>query len=165
MSIPKVKPWQAGLVVGLLAALAQAVYNVMPETIEGVAGYKRAPPAYGFCMFCHVRDFVNWFLVRLVPWMKPAPISVVIPVLTVIGVIVGASLTAIAAKEFSWKKTINPGLAATYGFLVVFFAGLLGACPVRITLRAAYFGVVGFVGVFSMILGTWVATEFVLKRP
>jgi len=162
--IPKLKPWQTGLIVGLLAALIQIVYNLIPQTVEGNPSYKTGPVAYGYCMFCHVRDLVNWSIKGLVPWMTPAPISAVVPALTIIGIIVGAALTAIAAKEFSWRRTINPALAFIYGSLVAFFAAILGACPIRIMLRLSYFDVIGLIGLFSVILGAITATEFVLKR-
>jgi hypothetical protein len=140
------------------------VYNFMPQTVEGNSGYKVAPVAYSYCMFCHVRDLVNWGVKGLVPWMTPAPISAVVPALTIIGIIVGAALTAIAAKEFSWRRTINPGLAFLYGILVAVFAAILGACPIRIMLRLSYFDVIALIGLFSVILGAITATEFVLKR-
>ncbi len=162
--IPKLKAWHSGFIIGLSAALAQAVYYALPRTVEGVPAYKIGPVAYGFCMFCHVRDFVNWFLKGLIPWMTPAPISVIVPVLTVFGIIVGAALAAIIAKEASWRKTINPALTFICGILVVFFAAILGSCPIRIVLRAAYFDVMGFIGILSVAIGAIVASEFVLKR-
>ena len=161
---PRLKAWQAGFIVGLSAALIQAVYNIMPKTVEGVKAYSIGPVAYGFCMFCHVRDFVNWFLKGSIPWLKVAPISAVVPVLSVVGVLVGGSLTAIAAKDFSFRKTTNPVSSFIYGVLVVFFAAVLGACPWRLSLRVAYFGVVAFVGWIFLILGVLVATKFILKR-
>ncbi|MEM2883911.1 MAG: hypothetical protein QXY08_04950, partial [Nitrososphaerales archaeon] len=75
----RIKTWQAGFVVGLLSALAQSIYNLMPKAVEGVAAYKLAPVAYGFCMFCHVRDIVNWFMRSFFSFMTPAPISTIIP--------------------------------------------------------------------------------------
>ena len=161
--IPKLKAWHAGFIIGLSAALAQAVYYALPRTVEGVPAYKIGPVAYGFCMFCHVRDLVNWFIKGLIPWMTPAPISVIVPVLTFLGIIVGAALVAIIAKEASWRRTINPALTFIYGILVVFFAAILGSCPIRIVLRAAYFDAMGFIGILSLAIGAFVAAN-ILKR-
>lgn len=159
-----VKTWWAGFIVGLAAALAQAVYNVMPKTVEGIAGYKIDPPAYGFCMFCHTRDVVNWFLQSLFPWMKPAPISAVVPALTVIGILIGAFIAALLTGEIRVRKTINPVLNFIYAFLVVFFAAILGACPIRIALRGAYLEPIAFVGIAAMVIGVIVASELLIKR-
>jgi len=161
---PRLKAWQSGFIVGISAALIQAVYNVLPTAVKEFPAYRIAPPAYGFCMFCHVRDFINWFLKGSIPWMKVAAISTIVPVLTVVGVFVGGSLTAIAAKEFSFRKTINPSLGFIYGFLVAFSAALLGACSSRVLLRVAYFDVAALVGLIFLILGVFVATKFILKR-
>ena len=37
-----------GITAGLLAVLADAIFDVRP------------PEAYGICMACHARDLVNW---------------------------------------------------------------------------------------------------------
>jgi len=162
--LPRLKAWQAGLIIGLFAALAQAVYNVLPKTVEGFPAYRIAPPAYGFCMFCHVRDLVNWFLNGAIPWMKVAPISVIVPTLTAVGILIGGSLTAVAVGEFHLKRTYNPGLGFIYGLLVALSAAVLGACSTRVLLRVAYFDAVAVFGLISLILGVFVATEFILKR-
>ena len=160
----RVKTWQAGLIVGFLSALAQYVYNFMPKSVEGVAAYKLAPVAYGFCMFCHVRDIVNTFMRNAFSFMTPAPISTIIPALTIVGLLLGAYVSAISTKSFNVRKTVNPALAFVYGLLVASFAAILGACPIRIVLRAAYIDVIAFVGVAAMIVGAIVASELLLKR-
>lgn len=160
----RVKTWQAGLIVGFLAAVAQSMYRVMPKAVEGVAAYKLAPVAYGFCMFCHIRDIVNWFMRNIFSFMTPAPIAAIIPTLTVVGLLIGAYISARATKSFNIRKTVNPALALVYGILVASFAAILGACPIRIVLRAAYIDVVAFVGIAGMILGAVVASEMLLKR-
>jgi len=161
---PKLKAWQAGVILGLVAALAQAVYNVLPTAIKEFPAYRAAPIVYGFCMFCHVRDFVNWFLKDSIPWMKVAPIAVIVPVLSAVGLLVGGSLTALAAKEFRFRTTYNLGLGLIYGFLVAASAAVLGACSTRVLLRVAYFDGVAVFGLIFLILGVFVATEFILKR-
>jgi hypothetical protein len=160
----RVKTWQAGLIVGFLSALAQYVYNFMPKSVEGVAAYKLAPVAYGFCMFCHVRDIVNTFMRNAFSFMTPAPISTIIPALTIVGLLLGAYVSAISTKSFNVRRTVNPALAFVYGLLVASFAAILGACPIRIVLRAAYIDVIAFVGVAAMIVGAIVASELLLKR-
>lgn len=157
------KPWHAGFVIGLSAALVQMSYYAMPKSIEGTA-YKVAPMAYGFCLWCHPRDLVNWFIQGVAPMLKPAPIAVVIPTMTIVGVFLGAHLTARAKKELRWRSSMKPGHALILGLLVSIFAGILGACPIRILLRTAYFEAVALVGLFAVVFGVFAGTWFIMKR-
>ncbi|HEX5630993.1 MAG TPA: hypothetical protein VFY15_04985, partial [Acidimicrobiia bacterium] len=81
---------QAGVVMAIAAVAAGAFFEVRP------------PEAYGICMACHGRDLINWVgreitgNVRLVV----APASVVFPLLTVVGVVLGARLAAFLAGEY-----------------------------------------------------------------
>jgi hypothetical protein len=160
----KLKPWQAGLVIGLTASLAQASYYLLPKSVAGVAAYKVAPPAYGFCMFCHTRDLVNWMVQVVAPMVQPAPISVIAPTTSLIGVLLGAFVAAKVGQQFAWRTTIRPWEAALAGAGVSFFAGMLGACPLRIVVRAGYLEAFAFVGMGSIALGVALGTFLVLKR-
>lgn len=73
----KLKAWQAGLVIGLVASIAQAGYYLLPQSVAGVAGYGPYPPAYGFCMYRHVRDVVTWVVQNFVSNVTPAPVSII----------------------------------------------------------------------------------------
>lgn len=129
----------AGLVAGVLAALAQVFFNVLP------------PYAYGICVACHARDLVNWLVNLGTGWnLAVAPVSVAAPVLTVIGLILGAYIASARNHEFKFKTTKHPLKSFTYGFLVMVFALILGACPLRTILRVAYgdaIAVIGFVAI------------------
>lgn len=144
--------------------MAQASYYLLPKAVQGVAGYRVAPPAYGFCMFCHTRDLVNWFVQGVAPMVAPAPISVVAPTSTLIGVVLGAFVAARVSKQFTWRMTITPWKAFVTGAGVSFFAGMLGACPLRIIVRAGYLELFAFVGIGSIALGVALGTYVYLKR-
>ena len=74
---------QMGIVSGILAVTAGALFEVRP------------PDAYGVCMACHGRDLVNWTINALAgTHLTVAPASLVFPVLTPIGVLLGALLGA-----------------------------------------------------------------------
>ena len=90
---PRVTALQLGIVAALLAVLAGAFFEVRP------------PEAYGICMACHARDLVTWTTNRFIgtQWTL-APASLVFPVLTTIGVIIGALLGSTSSGEFRWHS-------------------------------------------------------------
>jgi hypothetical protein len=145
-----------GIVAGALAVMAGAFFEVRP------------PEAYGVCMACHGRDLVNWTINVLAgTHLTVAPASLVFPVLTTIGVLLGAVLGATTSGEFRWWSPESSFKAFVYGVLVMNFALLAGGCSIRLLLRTAAgeaLGVVGFGGmVAGVILGTfwlrWRATR------
>jgi hypothetical protein len=145
-----------GIVAGILAVIAGSFFDVRP------------PEAYGVCMACHARDVVNWILNFLAhTHLEVAPASAVFPVLTPIGVIVGAFLGAKRNAEFRWQNPESSAKAFFYGALVMNFALLAGGCSIRLLLRTAageVLGVIGFAGMATgVILGTfwlrWRATR------
>ena len=147
---------QMGIVAGVLAVVAGAFFEVRP------------PEAYGICMACHGRDLVNWTINVLAhTHLEVAPASLVYPVLTTVGVLLGALLAAVVSREFRWRSPENRLKTFIYGILVMNFALLAGGCSIRLLLRASAgeaLGVIGFAGmVAGVILGTlwlrWAATR------
>ncbi|MBI2817974.1 MAG: YeeE/YedE family protein [Acidobacteria bacterium] len=136
-----------GIVAGVLAVAAGAFFEVRP------------PEAYGVCMACHGRDLVNWTINRFAhTHLTVAPASLVYPVLTTIGVLLGALLGAKTSGEFRWRSPDNSFKTFFYGILVMNSALLAGGCSIRLLLRAAAgeaLGMIGFAGmVAGVILGT-----------
>ena len=147
---------QMGIVSGILAVTAGALFEVRP------------PDAYGVCMACHGRDLVNWTINALAgTHLTVAPASLVFPVLTPIGVLLGALLGAATTGEFRWWTPESSFKAFVYGLLVMNFALLAGGCSIRLLLRTAAgeaLGMIGFAGMAArVILGTvwlrWRATR------
>lgn len=142
-----------GIITGLLAVAAGAFFEVRP------------PEAYGLCMACHGRDLVNWtFNLLAGTHLTVAPASLVFPVLTSIGVVLGALLAASVNGEFRWWSPECSPKAFAYGALVMNFALIAGGCSIRLLLRTAAgdpLGMVGFGGmVAGVILGTfWLRWE------
>lgn len=145
-----------GIVGGVLAVVAGAFFEVRP------------PEAYGVCIACHARDLVNWTANLFAHTrLAVAPASFVFPVLTVLGVLMGAVFGARTSGEFRWSNPDNPLKTFLYGLLVMNFALLAGGCSIRLLLRTAAgeaLGILGFAGlVAGVILGTfslrWWATR------
>lgn len=140
-------PLYVGLVIGILAAFVQLL-------LISAGG----PEAYGFCVACHTRDLVN-IGVNDVTGMKlaAAPLSqnAILPVLTVIGVLIGAFFSARYYQEFRTKA----GSAVSYlwyllgGIFFMIFALFMGGCPYRMGLRIGYGDVIALIGVIAIIVG------------
>lgn len=140
-------PLYVGLAIGILAAVVQLL-------LISAGG----PEAYGFCVACHTRDLVN-IGVNDISGLKlaAAPISqnAILPVLTVIGVLIGAFVSARYYEEFRVKA----GSAVSYiwyllgGIFFMIFALFMGGCPYRMGLRIGYGDVVALIGVIAIIAG------------
>lgn len=147
-------PATLGITIGILAAAFQAVF--------GSAG---GPEAYGFCVACHTRDLANTLANSFFP-EGTVNLFVAIPVLTPIGVLIGAFISAKRHKEFRIKKSnIWTYLLYFLGGLVVMWFGLfLGACPYRAALRFAYGDLIALIGIGSIFLGVAFGTLIIFLK-
>jgi hypothetical protein len=135
----------AGIVLGLGAATVQAYFNLIP------------PMAYGVCMVCHPKELINWLADHLLNthWGYSMA-SMNAPILTVVGVVLGACFAALRHHEFNWRPVRQPVLYFSFGFLMINFGLILGSCPIRIVLLSAYGSLMGMVGWGLVILGVGV---------
>jgi hypothetical protein len=138
----KITPFQAGIVLGFGAAIAQAYFKVIP------------PVAYGVCMVCHPRDLFNWTADHLfsLDWRYSLS-STNWPLLTVIGVLLGA----LAASARHGELRLRPARQSLFffmnGFLMMNFGLILGSCPIRIVLLSAYGDWLGILGWICVVIG------------
>jgi hypothetical protein len=137
-----------GVISAILAVSAGAFFDVRP------------PEAYGICMACHGRDLVDWTVNRIAgTHLEVAQASLVYPVLTTIGALLGALLAAKSSGEFRWKTPENPLKTFGYGVLVMNCALLAGGCSIRLLLRTAaadWLGALGFAGMIAgVVIGTY----------
>lgn len=146
-------PLVVGLLIGILAALVQVL-------LISAGG----PEAYGFCVACHTRDVVNVGVNAIAGTkLAVAPISqnAILPVMTVVGVLIGAFISAKAYDEFRAKT----GSALSYlwyllgGVLFMIFALFMGGCPYRIALRTGYGDAIALIGIFAIIAGVLVGIK------
>lgn len=143
--VVRVTAVQMGLVAAILAVVAGALFDVRP------------PEAYGLCMACHGRDLVNWTINQFAgTHLTVAPASLVLPVLTTVGVFVGALVAATSNGEFHWSSPESSWRTFVYGTLVMNFALLAGGCSIRLLLRTAAgkaLGMTGFAGLVAGVTG------------
>lgn len=136
-----------GVVLGLVAVAAGTLFGVRP------------PEAYGICMACHGSDLVSSLANSALGTRWPvADASVPWPVLTTIGVIVGAAIAARRNGEFRWYTSGPPIQAFVHGGLVMIAALVAGGCSTRLWLRLAAGDPLAAVGVVGMLMGIAVAT-------
>ena len=142
-----------GIAAGILAVAAEAFFDVRP------------PAAYGICTACHGRDLVNWTINRLAgTHLEVAQASLVFPVLTTIGVLLGALFAARTSKEFRWRMPENPVKTFAHGVLVMNCALVAGGCSIRLLLRTAAGDALGMLGFGGMIAGVVIGTYWLRWR-
>ncbi len=135
----------AGVVLGLGAATVQAYFNLIP------------PMAYGVCMVCHPKELINWLADHLLNthWGYSMA-SLEAPIMTVVGVVLGASAAAFRHHEFKFRPARQPLVYFLFGFLMINFGLILGSCPIRIVLLSAYGSIMGLVGWACVVIGVGV---------
>ena len=151
---------KVGFIAGVGAVLGQAIFKVIP------------PPAYGICIACHVRDLVNWMIVKLFPGFyggkfPGGPVSKNFPLLTIVGVVIGAFLAAKLNNEFRWKTMRvawqRPWMEFIWGMLVCIGALTMGGCPIRTALKTAYLDITAAVALLSILIGVFLGC-MLIKR-
>ena len=136
-----------GVVAGLLAVGVQVFLGVKP------------PPAYGICVACHTRDLVAWLANNLVGtnW-EIAPVSAILPLLTTIGMLIGAYAAADRNDERRRVALGGHWRSFLYGILVVNAAIVALGCPTRLLLLSAYGDVLALVAVAGVGVGILTGT-------
>ena len=152
----RINPWLAGAIIGFLAASLQQLANMTK------------PPAYGFCMACHVRDMINSVINPIAGTnLGIAGIVTSIPTLTIIGILLGSFVAALVFKEF---KVIKAKFNISYikmfilGLLVMNFALILSACPIRSSLRVAHGDIIALVGLVCIGIGAILGTIVLVRK-
>jgi hypothetical protein len=142
-----------GIVAGALAVAAGAFFQVGP------------PEAYGVCMACHGRDLLNWTINRLAhAHLNVSEASLVYPVLTTVGVLLGASFGANTSGEFRLRSPDSSIMMFVYGAIVMNFALLAGGCSIRLLLRTAAGEALGLIGFGGMVAGVVLGTFWLRWR-
>lgn len=141
---------QAGLVIAVAAVAAGSFFAVRP------------PDAYGICMACHGRDLVNSVANAITDArLTVAQASAVFPLLTTVGVLVGAAGAAFVSSEFKVRRTEAPVSQFLRGVVVMNFALLAAGCSSRLVLRTSAGDWLGAAGFGAMVVGVFLGTNWV----
>ena len=144
---------QAGVVIALAAVAAGEFFEVRP------------PDAYGICMACHGRDLVDWLVNQWSSARWPvSQASLVFPLLTSVGVILGGLVAAMMSGELRWHRARKPLKSFAYGLLVMNFALLAAGCATRLLLRTSAGDPLGVAGFTAMVAGVILATWWLRWR-
>ena len=140
---------------GLSAAAIQGYFQVQP------------PVAYGISFVGHPKDLLHWITNNLFGTNWPISNAfIVFPALAVIGVFIGSYAAATRNNELA----LRPGpvrkrfSAVIFGFLVINFGLILGACPIRTALLVSYGSVLGIIALAAIVIGVILATVYIRSR-
>ncbi len=141
-----------GLTMGLLAAAAQGFFRVQPPVGEGI------------CFISHPANLINWFSNNLFSTeFTMHAIFVQVPVLTSVGAVIGSLAAAIKNREFRFRRgpVRDTVLAFIFGFLVINFGLLWGACPIRTAVLSSYGMVWAMLNLLVIVLGVIAASQYI----
>ncbi|MDO9518255.1 MAG: YeeE/YedE thiosulfate transporter family protein [Methanosarcinaceae archaeon] len=150
----KITPTLTGATIGFLAVIMQWLF--------GASG----PQAYGICIACHTRDMLGWIVntFTATSLIDVTRIGYSAPLLTVLGVLLGAHFSAIRHNEFVPKKREGGNIRMfILGFLVMISALIIAACPIRLLIRIAYGDLLAIFGAMWMIVGVIIGI-MILRR-
>ncbi|HVP22910.1 MAG TPA: hypothetical protein VMS77_03240 [Conexivisphaerales archaeon] len=143
----------AGLVTGLWAAIAVGVFAM------------NVPEAFGICGISHPRDMIDFVVNRLFGTnFFLSSYSLAIPVLTYVGIVGGAALSAYRRKELKLRSVPDRAAPVIYGFAVANFGMLMGFCSVRAVMLLAYGNLLAVPGLVGILIGVVVACRYVKWR-
>ena len=136
-------------------------YGIVVGVTAVVVGelWVNPPAAYGLCSACHGRDLSSWILNHVEGrHLFITAAGAGWPVLTVVGVVVGA---LVAARRNGEYAAINLGgnvRMFAYGVVVMGSALFVGGCPTRILIRSGYGDLAGVIALFGVAGGIVAAT-------
>src|SRR4051794_13372628 len=131
-----------GIVVALLAAAAGQWFEISP------------PAAYGVCSACHGRDLADWILNNVEgKHLFVAAAGVSWPLLTVVGLVVGAFFAAVRNGEFTSLNLGGNARQFVFGAVVMSAALFVSGCPTRLIIRTGYGDLSGFLALGGVAIG------------
>ncbi len=147
----RISPFATGLTIGVWIALAQAFVGISP------------PLVYGFCFLGHPSDLQNWLINSITGvGLYVRPVSLDIPVLTVLGVLGGSYLASRrhpdARRSKAVREPLNNYMTA---FAASNFGLLLGHCPIYVAAATSYGSLLLAIGLLSIFAGVALAVFYV----
>lgn len=131
----------AGVVVGVAALALTALGN---------------PKNMGFCIACFERDIAGALGLH-----SAAKVQYIRP--EIIGIVLGAAITAIAAREFRAKAGSSPACRFVLGMFVMIGALVFLGCPLRMVIRLGGGDLTAVAGLLGFLAGILVGVVFLKK--
>ncbi len=130
-----------GIVVGAAAVLLTALGN---------------PANMGFCIACFIRDIAGATKLH-----TAAPVQYFRP--EIVGLVLGSTVTALAAGEFKPRAGSSPATRFIVGAFVMIGALVFLGCPLRMVIRMGGGDLNAFVGLVGFFLGILIGVFFLKK--
>ena len=130
-----------GVVVGIAAMILTALGN---------------PKNMGFCIACFERDIAGALGLH-----SAAKVQYIRP--EIIGIVLGAAIAAIAAKEFRAKAGSSPACRFVLGIFVMIGALAFLGCPLRMVIRLGGGDLTAVAGLLGFLAGILVGVVFLKK--
>jgi len=130
-----------GIVVGIAALVLTAAGN---------------PKNMGFCIACFERDIAGALGLHSagkVQYMRPE----------IIGIVLGSTVAALAAKEFRARAGSSPAIRFVLGLFVMIGALVFLGCPLRMVIRLGGGDLTAVVGLLGFLVGILVGVVFLKK--
>ncbi len=131
----------AGALIGILALILAANGN---------------PPNMGVCVACFLRDTAGGLKLQSAPpvqYMRPE----------IFGFALGASVSALAFKEFLPRAGSVPVIRFILGFFMMIGCLVFLGCPLRVFLRIGAGDLNAIVGLLGLAFGIWIGTIFMQR--
>ena len=110
----------------------------------------------GFCIACFIRDIAGTTKVHTaaaVQYLRPE----------IVGIVLGAFISAFAAGEWRAKAGSSPALRFILGFMVMIGALIFLGCPLRMVIRMGGGDLNAFVGLAGFVVGILIGVVFLKK--
>lgn len=150
MGFVRIKPFFAGISIGLTFALAQAFLGYYWKNV------------YAYCTIGHSRDLILWLTLS---FSEPETTEHVIPLLSTLGVIFGSFIASKLSKEFNIIKVERDNVMTMFilGFSAAIFGLIATFCPIRLFMLLSYGDVEVLAGFLGYTLGIFLAIK-IMRR-
>ncbi|MCX8189321.1 MAG: YeeE/YedE family protein [Nitrososphaeria archaeon] len=150
MKFIRIKTFYAGILVGLIFALAQAFLGYSWKNV------------YAYCTVGHSRDLILWLTLK---FSEPEMAEHLIPLLSTIGVIFGAFIASKLSKEFHIIKLEKNNVITMFilGFSAAIFGLIATFCPIRLFMLLSYGDIEVLLGFLGYALGIFLTIK-IMRR-
>ncbi|MEM3573276.1 MAG: YeeE/YedE thiosulfate transporter family protein [Candidatus Micrarchaeia archaeon] len=150
MRLVRIKPFFAGILIGLIFALVQAFFGYSWKNV------------YAYCTVGHSRDLIVWLTLI---FSEPEMAEHIIPLLSTVGVIFGSFVASKLSKEFHLIKLEKNNVITMFilGFSAAVFGLIATFCPIRLFMLLSYGDVEVLIGSLGYALGIFLAIK-IMRR-
>ena len=146
----KIKPFFAGISIGLTFALAQAFLGYHWKNV------------YAYCTIGHSRDLILWLILL---FSEPKMVEHIVPLLSTLGVLFGSFIASKLSKEFHviGMEKNNAIIMFILGFSAAVFGLIATFCPIRLFMLLSYGDIEVLAGFLGYTLGIFLTIKMMRR--